>query len=471
MREPAALLNRVMDIALETIGARRGFILLKSPRQAEGFEVVCSRNIHRKAIADLREFSGSVVERVLNEQQPVLTVDASHDERFAGAESVQLHHIRSVICVPLICRKETVGAIYLDGDQTTRFEEGDLRFVEAFGRQISIALENAHLLHELRVENSRLKRQLSLSQMFPEIIGQSQAIRKILEVVRSVADSDATVLIEGESGTGKELIARALHRHSSRRDQPFIPVFCGTLAETLLESELFGHRRGAFTGATEDKLGLLEVADGGTVFLDEISEISPSVQARLLRILQEGEIKRVGESTIRRVNLRLIAATNRNLYQQVQAGCFREDLYYRLNVIHIQVPPLRERREDIPVLAEHFLKKANRKNNKSVRGFTPSALEAMMAYEWPGNIRELENAVERAVILARGPQITPAQLSLTRSRPDSLIGKPLKDVEKYVIQQTLKLTGYNRTRAAEMLNVSRRWLQYRLKEWGLTESR
>ncbi len=467
MRDTTALLDRVMDIAMNTVKAERGFILLRTPESPRNFEAVTARNISKESISSIQELSSSVVNQVLEQGEPVLAIDALADQRFSGAESVLLQNIRSLMCTPLIRNDQLVGAIYMDNRvDAGKFDEESLQFLKAFAGQAAIAIENAQLFEQLQSENQRLKKEASLQHVFPEIIGKSTPILKILEMVRDVADSTASVLIEGESGTGKELVARALHFHSSRRDKLFMPVFCGSLSENLLESELFGHKKGAFTGAVENKAGLFEEAHHGTLFLDEIADISKTIQTKLLRVIQEGEIKRVGETSIRNVDVRIVSATNKSLWEEVKAGNFREDLFYRLHVIKIKMPPLRERRDDIPLLAEHFLKKFAPESKKKIIGFTSEALDMLRDYQWPGNIRELENAIERAVILAKEPKIPRDLFNLDRPKPEAeLIGKPLKEIEKYSIMKTLEMTGNNRTKAAEILEVSRRWLQYRLKEW------
>lgn len=471
VRETSALLDRIMDIAMETLKAERGFILLKLPDTASDFEAATARNISKESIFSIRELSSSVVNQVLEKGEPVLTMDAQADQRFSGAESILLQNIRSVVCTPLIRNGEMIGAIYMDNRMdASQFSEESLKFLQAFAGQAAIAIENAQLFEELQSENQRLKQQISLNSFFPEIIGKSPPIHKIMEMIDDVADSTASVLIEGESGTGKELVARALHYHSSRKDKLFIPLFCGSLTESLLESELFGHKKGAFTGAIENKSGLFEQAHQGTLFLDEIADINKNIQTKLLRVIQEGEIKRVGENTIQKVDVRIISATNKDLWNEVKTGNFREDLYYRLNVINIKMPSLRERKQDIPLLADHFLQKFAVRNNKKISGFTSEALDVLRSYPWPGNIRELENAIERAVILAKESKITASLFSLQRSKADAdLVGKSLKDIEKHYILKTLEMTEDNRTKAAQVLDVSRRWLQYRLKEWGYAD--
>jgi len=303
---------------------------------------------------------------------------------------------------------------------------------------------------------------------------------RLLETVVQVAPSEATVLITGESGTGKEMIAGAIHFNSPRRDGPFIKINCAAITETLLESELFGHERGSFTGADRRKEGKFRQADGGTIFLDEVSEMSLAMQVKLLRVLQEREITRVGGSETIRVNVRVIAATNRDLIEEMGKGRFREDLYYRLNVVTLHVPPLRERREDIPLLAQHFLEVFAEGNRKAIKGFTPQAMDRFLRYGWPGNVRELMNAVERAVVLSRSDYLGEADLSpLFREPPveeassrngvamESLEGLPLEEVEKATILKTLEQSGGNKSEAARRLGITRRTLHQKLKKYGV----
>ena len=436
VHDTAELLDRITDIAMGVLKAERGFMLLKSGNS--GFSATTARNISQESISGIQNLSSSVVNQVLENGEPVLTFDAQSDSRFASAESVVIQQIRSIACTPLLRKNEVIGAIYMDSRiNTEQFNDESLQFLQAFARQAALAIENARLFEKLQTENRQLKKQISLSTVFPEIIGESREIQEILDMIDRVADAKATVLIEGESGTGKELVARALHYHSSRKDKLFVPVFCGGLTESLLESELFGHKKGAFTGAIDNKAGLFEEADGGTIFLDEIGDINMNVQTKLLRVIQEGEIKRVGDAKSRIVDVRIVSATNKDLWKEVQAKRFREDLYYRLNVINIKMPALRERDEDILVLGKHFLKKFARINNKAIDGFSQSAENSMLSYQWPGNIRELENTVERAVILARSGKITPDLLNLSKTRVNDLAGKTLREIERAVIAETL----------------------------------
>ena len=304
------------------------------------------------------------------------------------------------------------------------------------------------------------------------IVGMSPPMQRVFEVVDQVAPSRATVLLTGESGTGKELVANALHQRSPRVNGPFIKLHCAALAESLLESELFGHEKGAFTGALARKDGRFSLADGGTLFLDEIGEISPAIQIKLLRFLQERELERVGGTQTLRVDVRVIAATNKNLAEEVAKGRFREDLYYRLNVVSLELPPLRDRRSDIPALAKFFVDRYAKDNGKAIEGFTPETMELLAAYDWPGNVRELENAIERAVVLATGSLIdTKALPTSVRPRvvpPGMPIvpGSTLADLEKYAILETLKATGGSTSKAAEILGISVRTIQYRLHQYN-----
>ncbi len=328
----------------------------------------------------------------------------------------------------------------------------------------------------LREENLELKKRLGEQFDFGNIIGRSPAMQKVFETLSLVAPSDATVLINGASGTGKELIAGALHHNSNRKKGPFIKVNCAALHENLLESELFGHEKGAFTGADSQRLGRFELADGGTLFLDEIGDMSLQTQAKILRVLQERELERLGGSKTVAVDVRMVAATHKNLMAMVEEGSFRQDLFFRLSVVPIELPPLRERVEDIPVLADFFLHRYARKNKKDIRGFHPQTLVLLARYAWPGNIRELENTIERAVILCLGEQITPKELP-PQMLPDDFqpAGEPtvspsgltLKDVEREAIRVTLEQAGGNKSRSAKLLGIARQTLLNKIKEYGL----
>jgi two-component system response regulator HydG len=342
--------------------------------------------------------------------------------------------------------------------------------------ELKLLMEKALQFHHLEQENLLLKERLNDRFDFSKIIGRSHSMQKVFDTIGLVAPSEATVLITGESGTGKELIANAIHQNSPRKDRPFIKINCATLPSNLIESELFGHEKGAFTGAVARKKGRFLLAHNSSIFLDEIAEMAPVTQAKILRVLQEREFESVGGTHTTKVDTRLMAATNKNLEEEIRSGRFREDLYYRLNVVRVDVPPLRDRQDDIPLLADFFLKSYAEKNRKLLKGFTPRAVDLMMRHEWPGNVRELENVVERAVIMARGEMITPMDFpEILKELDDELKstslnlgpGRSLKEVEKEMILRTLEETGGNRTHAANILGISRRTLQMKLKEYGI----
>ncbi len=466
LQELDPLLEKIMDIAVETMGAERGFILLTDERGV--LRPRTARNISAENIQDIADISNSVVQRVLQTGEAVISYDAQVDEALRESESVILNQIQSIACVPLAMKQRPIGVIYLDSiTQRGGFTETSVPFLTAFAHQAAIAIENAQLYENMREENRQLRKQAREASSFGEIIGQSAKMKAVFDTMNSVLDSDATVLIQGESGTGKELVARAIHYNGHRRDKPFIALFCGSLPESLLESELFGHKKGSFTGAMADKKGLFEAAHGGTFFLDEIGDLSSNLQTQLLRVLQEGEIKRVGENLVRQVDVRVIAATHRNLREFIAQGKFREDLFYRLNVINIHMPPLRERMKDIPLLTHHFLHKYAAKNKKEIRGFSAEALNEITGYSWPGNVRELENTIERAVVLAKETLLTPADLRLSEAAREMPLpsGLTLMQMERRLVEKTLEEVDNNITQAAERLGVSRRWIHYKLKQW------
>jgi two-component system response regulator AtoC len=345
--------------------------------------------------------------------------------------------------------------------------------------QVLLVVRKAIERERLRREVVALREELTAFRGDDGIVGHSEAVRGVLLVARKVARYPSTALITGESGTGKELIARLIHRSSPRAEQPFVAVNCGAIPEALLESELFGHVKGAFTGASTERRGLFEEADGGTLFLDEIGELPPSLQVKLLRVLQEGEIRRVGDNTSRRVDVRVVTATARDLDAEVASGGFRPDLFYRINVVRLHLPPLRERREDVAALVKHFIGVHNERLGLGVTGATPAAMRVLMEYQWPGNIRELENVIERALVLTDRAQIDaehlPPQLRATRGAPaaagtidgDLSIKRQTEALERTLIRRALERTGGNRTRAAQLLELSHRALLYKIREYGL----
>jgi len=341
--------------------------------------------------------------------------------------------------------------------------------------ELKITIERATEHNRLKKENEYLKSRLGEQFDRQNLIGRSQSMVKLLETVAQVAPAEATVLISGESGTGKEMIANAIHFNSARREAPFVKINCAALTETLLESELFGHEKGAFTGAERRREGKFVQAHGGSLFLDEVSEMSKAMQVKLLRVLQEREVTRVGGAEVIKVDVRVIAASNKNLKEEIQKGNFREDLFYRLNVVSLHVPPLRERKEDIPMLAQHFLKHFSERNNKNIQGYTPRAMQKIMAYSWPGNIRELMNAVERAVVLAHADFLDAAEIALIMGDSASSVGaaesdRPpqnlsLEDVEKKSILGALDACGGNKSEAARRLGITRKTLRAKLQKY------
>ncbi len=344
---------------------------------------------------------------------------------------------------------------------------------------LKLALERAREHAGLKAENRELKAKINADFHPGNIIGRSRPMKELMDMVAMIAPSEATVLITGQSGTGKELVARSIHLNSPRKPGPWVVVNCAAISETLLESELFGHEKGSFTGAERRREGRFKQADGGTIFLDEIGETSAAMQAKLLRVIQEREIQRVGGEEVLKVDVRIIAATNRDLEAEVRKGNFREDLYYRLNVVMLKIPPLRERMDDIPLLAQNFLEIYAKKNRKQVKGFSPLAMDMLIRYDWPGNVRELENAVERAVILMSGDHITEKQLPLNivqQYQPDEEIPLPLpssngqlslEEIEKQAILATLQATGGNKSETARRLGITRKTLHNKLKNYGI----
>ena len=385
--------------------------------------------------------------------------------------------IASLICAPILFEDQMLGLLHLyRTSQHAPLNPDDLEFTLATARQLGTVWHRLRKQATLTVEVKSLKQQLKLES---DLIGQSDSLGNIEAQVRLVSDTRATVLIRGESGVGKELVARAIHDTSPRRDEPFICLNCAALTETLLESELFGHEKGSFTGATERMIGKFEAADTGTIFLDEIGEMSLSTQAKFLRVLEGHPYERVGGNTPIKVDVRVVAATNRPLEEAVRGGSFRRDLFFRLQVVQIDVPPLRDRLDDVPLLAEHFLKRFVRETGRKIRGFTDSATRKLSTYQWPGNVRELRNVVERAVALGTGPMIDGpdiwlSEIDLGTSGGGSLRVLPykpesLEEVEKRHIVETLKHTDWNKSQAAAILGIERSTLDRKIKGYGLAK--
>jgi len=467
--EPEELLERVLEIAMKHLSAERGFVILADPNKEDGYDVVTMKNFSSQRTSNEYAASSSVVTNVLNTGEAVLTFDAPNDERFESSVSIMAQKILSIICVPLRIGERTFGAVYLDSSTMLKeFNDESLKFLTIFGNLAGIAIENAKRYTELRNQNERLKNESDVTHLFTNLIGKSDTWKSALEIVQRVLDIDVAILITGESGTGKELVARAIHENGSRKGLAFVAVNCSAIPESLIESELFGFVRGAFTGANATKKGLVEVADGGTLFLDEISDLPFALQSKLLRLLQEKEYRRIGDTVNRSADIRIIAATNKDLKNEVKNGTLREDLYFRLNVVDIHLPPLRERKDDIPLLAKHFLQRSAQMYKRSIDSIHPDAMHMLLANPWKGNVREFQNVIERAVVLCKGTQLTPADLVLDFTQRNSILpnSMTLEEIERQIIEATLDEMDGNRRRTAEKLGVSLRWLQYRLKEWN-----
>jgi transcriptional regulator with GAF, ATPase, and Fis domain len=449
-------LSRLLDAIVEVVQADKGFLIVVdegAPR------VVVARNFQRQDIENAVErLSDSILERVLQTRQPVIVSDAINDEQFNASASVVNLKLSSVMCVPLIRRGELYGAVYVGNDRIANlFTSRELTLMTSFCAAAALLLERALELDELRTEKRELLSRLE-EQAYGDIIGACDAMRDIFRKIDKVAGANIDVLVTGDSGTGKELIARELHRRSPRKAGPFVAINCGAIPENLLESELFGHAKGAFTGAIASRSGKFQAASGGTLFLDEIGEMPPPLQVKLLRALQDRQVTRVGENKPETVDIRIVSATNKDLEEEMKAGRFREDLFYRINVVHLHLPPLRDRGEDAVMLAKYFLSRATRELSSKVKGFSSQALVAIKRYRWPGNIRQLENRIKKAVVLADKPLITPDDLELRAEQLDPILplAQARDEWQKRYINEVLERNGGNRTKTAKDLGVDPR---------------
>ncbi|HUK42804.1 MAG TPA: sigma 54-interacting transcriptional regulator [Candidatus Bathyarchaeia archaeon] len=445
IRELGPLQHRLLELVGEVVPADSAAVVMLR----HGDDDPTSSSVwHRRAGGQAISIRRELVQRVLWERNPLL-IDAGNGNS------------QSVLCVPLVGVERAIGVLYLTTGNKHKFEDDHVHFLTSVAGIAAVTLENVLATEALRSENRRLQAELDLEGV---IIGESKGMRGVQNFIGRVARSDSTVLIRGESGTGKELVARAIHRNSTRADRPFVAINCAAIPEALLESELFGHEKGSFTGAIAMKKGKLEVAEAGTIFLDEIGELAPPLQAKLLRALQEHEFERLGGTRPLKMNARVIAATNKNLEEAIKAGQFRQDLYYRLNVVSVVVPPLRERPDDIALLAMYFAAKYSEKCNRSLKGISTEARALLLNYCWPGNVRELENAIERAIVLGIGDEIVPDDL------PDVLLevqpAKPsgaqyhdrINDLKKGMIVEAVKQAKGNYTEAAKQLGVHPNYL-------------
>jgi len=424
--EVHSVLDHAMDQLLQISGAERGMVILFDQKGEPLFET--ARNLEKEDIENPGfEVSRTIIDGVKVSGNPICLKNALDNASMQGSSSTIRLKILSVICLPLVKNNDTFGVIYLDNRLVRgMFSPQIFAMVKLFADFISLSAYHALERKQRDQHIAELESELRSKYQFEAIITNSPRMLEILKLVSQVANSDASVLIQGESGTGKELIAQAIHYNSNRKNNPFVPINCGALPESLLESELFGHVKGAFTGANSDKAGWFESANGGTLFLDEVGEMTPSLQVKFLRVLQTGEYSRVGSREIRQVDVRVITATNQNLKELVDEGTFRKDLYYRLNVIEIELPPLRDRKCDIPVLAKYFIDQYCKKYLKKVMRLTREAEGALLTYDFPGNIRELENAMQRAVTLAERNVITPQHLPPSIFQTQNTNGKTAK---------------------------------------------
>jgi transcriptional regulator with GAF, ATPase, and Fis domain len=463
---------QILELIFEVAPAERGAILL----QAKSSGQFCSTFARHRlsAAAQPVRVSRTITCQVLEQGLAVLGADVAGGSDLSGVESVVSSNVRSLLCVPLTVLQKVIGCIYLDTtDPASRFDEEHLQLVAAIAGISAVALENARRLQWLQQENLRLNTEINLEH---NMVGESARMKDVYQFLSRVAPKESTVLIEGESGTGKELVARAIHRNSPRAGKSFVTINCAAIPEGLMESELFGHERGAFTDAVVQKKGKLEMADGGVVFLDEIGELAPALQVKLLRVLQEREFDRVGGTRPIAVDIRLIAATNKNLEAAVAAGRFRLDLYYRLNVVTLVVPPLRDRLEDIPALAAYFVLKFCKKCKVKPKTISPEAMAFMRNYDWPGNVRELENAIERAIVLSDSDSVEADDL------PDAILEKDppagvtavqyhsnVKEFKKQLILNAMAAAKGNYTEAARFLGVHPNYLHRLIRNLGLKE--
>ncbi|KFE70618.1 sigma-54-dependent Fis family transcriptional regulator [Hyalangium minutum] len=450
------LLENLMDEVIEVTRADKGFLILMESNEPR---VKVARNLARENIEDaVEKLSDSIISKVVKDQKPIIIADAIDTPEFKASESVVNLKVHSVMCVPLTHKGELFGLIYVGNDRlVNRFEPKSLDMLTIFAAQASLILHNALLVNELKLDNTELRKKLE-DQRYGDIVGSCQGMREVFKRIDKIALTDISVLITGETGTGKELIAREIHRHSPRAKGPFITINCGAIPENLLESELFGHVKGAFTGAVATRPGKFQAAIGGTLFLDEIGEMPLQLQVKLLRALQEKVVYKVGDNRGEAVDIRVVAATNKILEEEVKKNTFREDLYYRLNVVTLKLPPLRERGEDVIVLGKFFLQKYSKEFSSKVKGFTPAATVAMKKYAWPGNIRELENRIKKAVVLSDKPLLGADDLDLKPENLDPIM--PLlqakEEFQKRYINEVLARNNGNRTKTAKDLGVDPR---------------
>jgi transcriptional regulator with GAF, ATPase, and Fis domain len=455
------LLETLLDDVIQLTGAARGVVLLVDIGGDKGTapRVRASRNVRSEAIEDPSgAISDSIVRQVIDTKRPIIVSDALTDTTFGKSESVIALKLSSVMCAPLLSQGETVGALYVGNDEVKHlFERKQLDLLTIFAGQASLILQNAMLLSALRADKEKLQGELE-DKRFGEIIGACASMMEVFRKLTKVAATDISVMITGETGTGKELIAREIHRRSNRAAGPFVTVNCGAIPENLMESEMFGHVKGAFTGAIASRAGKFQQADGGTLFLDEIGELTLQLQVKLLRAIQERVVYRVGDNRPERCDIRIVAATNRTLEDMIKTGEFREDLYYRLNVVNLWLPPLRDRADDVFIIAKALLSKYADEMGSQVRGFSPQALAAIRKASWPGNIRQLENRIKKALVLCEKTLLGPEDLDLGADAESPIVPleKAKEDFQRRYVLEVLERNNGNRTQTARDLGVDPR---------------
>jgi transcriptional regulator with GAF, ATPase, and Fis domain len=485
IRDVDSLLGTMLDDVIELTHARNGvLLLLESTFAGPGashtasdqrrWTVRAARNVDKAVIADAEgRVSDSIVQQVLSTAKPIIVSDAVTDSTFGKSESVVAMQLSSVMCAPLCAQGEVIGALYVGNDKVKQlFKRAQLDVLSIFASQASLILQNAMLLAALREDKAKLESELR-DKRFGEIIGTCPSMREVFRKLEKVASTDISVLITGETGTGKELVAREVHRRSARADGPFVTINCGAIPENLIESELFGHVKGSFTGAVMDRPGKFHVADKGTLFLDEIGELPLNLQVKLLRALQERVVMRVGSSKPEKVDIRVVAATNRDLEQMTHEGGFREDLYYRLNVVNLWLPPLRERGDDVLIIAKTLLSKYAEELASPVRGFSPAAIAAIKKYNWPGNIRQLQNRIKKALVLCDNKLLGPDDLDFGPAAEMAImpLEKAKEDFQRRYVLEVLERNNGNRTQTARDLGVDPRTIfRYLEKEQNPMQS-
>jgi Nif-specific regulatory protein len=471
------LLTRILDSATRLCGGEASSLLLVDQDAQELYFEVALGSKGQEVKQFTVKIGEGIAGWVAEHNKSIIVNDVINDKRHLKAISKQIGYpSKTMLAVPMRIHDECIGVIeVLNKKHGKDFVQDDLEWLEIFANQAALAIKNAQNIEQARTEIRELQNELKTGQGFHTMIAKSPVIMEKLEVIGRIAKTDSSVLILGESGVGKELFAEQIHLRSPRSREPFIRVNCAALPEGLLESELFGHVKGAFTNAVTNRQGRFEMADGGTIFLDEIGDLSLPLQAKLLRVIQEKTFEKVGSSTSVTVNVRILAATNKDIEAQVEKGEFRSDLYYRLNVLPLYIPPLRQRPEDIPELAAFFLGKFMRDTKKQFEGFSDEAMENMLSYSWPGNIRELENCVERACVIGKNKLIQPEDLFLkTQSHPleqggDRSLKTAINTFKAYFIKKVLEENNWNQTEAARALDIQRTYLSRLIKELDIKE--